>query len=41
MFYGGNLSVDNFSNKCFINAEVALLELTLGKSEYLLVFISR
>ena len=39
LFYDGNLRVDNFSNKRFTNAEVAFLELTLGKSVYLLLCI--
>ena len=41
VFYDGNLHVNNFSNKCFTNAEVAFLEFTLGKSVYLLVCIYR
>ena len=39
VFYDGTIRVDNFSNKCFTNAEVAFLEFTLGKSVYLLVCI--
>ena len=41
VFYDGNLRVDYFSNKCFTNAEVAFLKITLGKSVYLLVCIHR
>ena len=41
VFYNGNLRVDNFSNKCFTDAEVAFLEFTLGKSVYLFVCICR
>ena len=40
MFCDGNLRVDNFSKKCFTNVEVAFLEITLGKSVYLLFCIS-
>ena len=41
LFYDGKLLVNNFSNKCFTNLEVAFLELTLGKSDYLLVCLYR
>ena len=41
MFYDVTLRVDNFSNKCFTNEEVAFLELTLGQSAHLLVCIYR
>ena len=35
VFYDGALRVDNFSNKCLTNAEVAFLECTLGNSVYM------
>ena len=39
MFYDGTLRVDNFSNKCFTNVEVAFLKFTLGTSVYRFVCI--
>ena len=39
VFYDGTVRVDNFSNKCLTNAEIASLVFTLGNSVYLLVCI--
>ena len=41
MFYDGTVRVDNFSNKCLTNAELASLEFKLRKLVYLLVCIIR
>ena len=41
MFHDGSLRVDNFSNNCFTNAELAFLdfrELTLFTEEKVLLF---
>ena len=40
-FFYWTLRVNNFSNKCLENTDVAFLEITLGNSVYLLVCINK